>query len=63
VNVSALATSARALRRLARSDRLGRLAVIGSARAADALKRELELAPGVRSRVVGRIVDPSLPHD
>jgi exopolysaccharide biosynthesis polyprenyl glycosylphosphotransferase len=37
--------------------------VIGSGRAADALRRELELARGIRSRVVGRIVDPSRPQD
>jgi exopolysaccharide biosynthesis polyprenyl glycosylphosphotransferase len=47
--------SARGLRRLARSGRLARMAVIGSGTTAGALKRELELDPGIRSRVIGRI--------
>jgi len=48
-------TSARGLRRLARSGRLARMAVIGSANTARALKHELELDPAIRARVIGRI--------
>src|SRR5918994_20577 len=47
--------SLRLLRRLARSGRLERIAVLGSVKTARALKRELELADRVRSMVVGRI--------
>ena len=46
---------ARGLRRLARSGRLRRVAVVGSARTASALEGEIELDPSIRSRVVGRI--------
>jgi len=43
------------MRRLARSGRLERIAVIGSAPTARALMRELALVPRLRARVVGRI--------